>query len=174
MEEKEYTGYRELILSDNELCDYYSGLYEFPDMYENEYGLIINNGKLVEKFCYMNDKIQAVRYPTISDSKNTITQGRNEYQNLAIDLLQRPTSKVKLITGLYGSGKDYLMMASAMSMIEKNKFKKLIFIRPNITVANQTIRLLITIDTSSNAPAKSNGNKSGSSVNKKNFMLPVI
>lgn len=39
-----YKGYRELILNDDEMGDFYSGLYEFPnDLKENEYILIKND-----------------------------------------------------------------------------------------------------------------------------------
>lgn len=53
-----------------------------------------------------------------------------------MDLLKSRDTKVKLIKGVYGSGKDYLMLSEALSLIDKGEFQKIIFIRPNVTVAN--------------------------------------
>lgn len=47
-----YKGYRFLDLTDDELANYYSGLYEFPNLFENEYGLVRSKGEIVAKFCY--------------------------------------------------------------------------------------------------------------------------
>ena len=46
------TGYIELNLNDEELANYFSGMYEFPEMPENQYGIVKNNGETVAKFCY--------------------------------------------------------------------------------------------------------------------------
>lgn len=132
----QYLGYRVLNLNDEELAEFYSGMYCFPDMYDNEYGLIVNNGKIVDKICYCNNEYYHVRYPSISDHYGNLIAGRNEYQNLAIDLLQNRDIKVKLLRGVYGSGKDLLMTSAATNLIDQGKFKKIIFIRPNVTVAN--------------------------------------
>lgn len=55
-------------------------------------------------------------------------------QQLAIDTLLYPDSKVKVIKGVYGSGKDYLMLAAALQLVEKKKFDKIVFLRPNVGV----------------------------------------
>ena len=52
-----------------------------------------------------------------------------------MDMLIDKHSKIKLVQGVYGSGKDYLMLNQALSLIEKGKFQKIVFIRPNVTVA---------------------------------------
>lgn len=131
-----YKGYIEIDLNDNDLADYYSGLYEFPLMYNNEYGIIKNNEKIVAKFCYQNGMIKQVRYPSIMSHYGDLVSARNEYQNLAIDLLQDREVKVKLLRGVYGSGKDYLMTTQALQLLDKGLFNKIVFIRPNVTVAN--------------------------------------
>lgn len=133
-----YRGYRELVLNDDEIGDFYGGLYEFPnDLLDNEYVLIKNSdGEIIDKIKYLEGCYTHVRYPVINDHYGNMIKGRNEYQNCAIDLLQDPNTKVKLIRGVYGSGKDLLMVSAAMSLIDKGKFKKIVFVRPNITVAN--------------------------------------
>ena len=51
-------------------------------------------------------------------------------------MLQDKSTKVKLVKGVYGSGKDYLMLSQALSLVQKASLIKIIFIRPNITVAD--------------------------------------
>ena len=102
----------------------------------NEYALITHNGEIVDKICYQDTTWRRVRWPVIRDKNGNNITARNEYQNLAIDLLQDPATKVKLLRGVFGSGKDMLMTAMALSLLEKQKFRKIVFIRPNVTVAN--------------------------------------
>ena len=129
------TGYIELNLNDEELANYFSGMYEFPEMPENQYGIVKNNGETVAKFCYQKGQIKQIRYPVISTSKGSISP-RNEYQACAIDLLLSRDVPVKLLTGRGGAGKDLLMANAAMQLLEKGKFKKIVYIRPNVTVAD--------------------------------------
>ena len=129
------TGYIELDLTDEELAEYFSGMYQFPEMPENQYGIVKNNGETVAKFCYQKGQIKQVRYPAISTSRGSITP-RNDYQACAIDLLLSRDVPVKLLTGRGGAGKDLLMANAAMQLLEKGKFKKIVYIRPNVTVAD--------------------------------------
>lgn len=76
-----------------------------------------------------------MRYPTISNSRRNVTP-RNEHQACAIDLLLTREVPVKLLLGRGGSGKDYLMTNAAMCLLERGKFKKIVYIRPNVTVGD--------------------------------------
>ena len=130
-----YLGYRELVLTDDELSDFYSGLYEFPaDLARNEYVIIKNvEGAIVAKTRYDGEAMIQVRYPTITNRSMTVC-GRNEYQYCAIDLLLARNIPVKLLLGTSGSGKDLLMSAAAMALIDRGKFQKIVYIRPNVTI----------------------------------------
>lgn len=75
-------------------------------------------------------------FPTISNKFTKTIKPRNEEQILALDLLQDRHSKIKLIRGVYGSGKDFLMLNQALNYIENGQFEKIVYIRPNVTVAN--------------------------------------
>lgn len=129
------TGYVELNLNDEELADYFSGLYEVPDMLNNQYGIIKSHGETAAKFCYREGVARQVRYPVISTSRGTISP-RNDFQACAIDLLLSRDVPVKLLTGRGGAGKDLLMANAAIQLLEKGKFKKIVYIRPNVTVAD--------------------------------------
>ena len=94
------------------------------------------DGKIVDKYCLQDGNFRKVLYPTINNKFTKTIKPRNEQQILALDLLQDRRSKVKLIRGVYGSGKDYLMLNQALTYIESGQFNKIIYIRPNVTVAN--------------------------------------
>ena len=61
---------------------------------------------------------------------------RNIQQKMAFHLLQNKDIKVKLLLGNYGSGKTFLMLAHALSYINRGIFKKMVFVRNNIEVKN--------------------------------------
>lgn len=134
-----YTGYKELELTDQHMAEFYTDSKKFSDDFvENEYLLLHDiNGVLVDKMCYQNGDFRKINFPTIrSSNQKSPIKARNEQQVLAIDMLQDRTSKVKVIRGVYGSGKDYLMLNQALYYVENGLFQKIVFIRPNVSVAN--------------------------------------
>lgn len=135
---KNYTGYTEIQLTDTELCDFYSGNSPLQDtLNENEYLVIKDtDDKIIDKYCFQNGELRKVKYPVIENKWCGKIKPRNAYQELAVDMLQDKNSKVKLIKGVYGSGKDFLMLNQALALIDKGEFQKIVYIRPNVTVAN--------------------------------------
>ena len=102
---------------------------------ENEYLIAKNeDGETFDKFVCRNGKLVRVPYQKLDNHYLGPIKPRNDQQELVIDTLLHPGSKVKLIKGVYGSGKDYLMLAAALQLIEKGKFDKLVFVRPNVSV----------------------------------------
>lgn len=53
---------------------------------------------------------------------------------MAFDLLQSKTETIKVITGRFGSGKTFLMVANALQAIHDNKFEKIVWVRNNVGV----------------------------------------
>lgn len=136
----DYKGYIEVQLDDNKLAAFYNNKDLYVELYElkeNEYLLIKDStGEIVDKYCYQNGELRQVKYNIIQNAYCGKIKPRNLQQELAMDMLIDNHSKVKLVQGVYGSGKDYLMLNQALSLIEKGKFQKIVFIRPNVTVAN--------------------------------------
>lgn len=58
----------------------------------------------------------------------------NDQQQLAFDLLQDDNITIKLLLGVYGSGKDFLMINHALSLIEKGVYDRIVWVRNNIEV----------------------------------------
>lgn len=136
MSEVKYTGYKELVLNDEQFTELYTNYclegYEFN---ENEYLIAKNSdGSVVDKFQQKNRYLERVPYQTLNNNYLGKIKPRNDQQELTIDLLLDPDTKIKIIKGVYGSGKDYLMLSAALQLIEKGKFEKIVFIRPNVSV----------------------------------------
>ena len=55
---------------------------------------------------------------------------------MAINMLYDSDSTVKVITGKFGTGKDFLMCSVAIDLLEHNKFEKIVYVRNNIEVKN--------------------------------------
>ena len=136
----DYKGYIEVQLDNDKLADFYNNKDLYAELYElkeNEYLLIKDSSEeVVDKYCYQNGELRQVKYNIIQNTYCGKMKPRNLQQELAMDMLIDKHSKIKLVQGVYGSGKDYLMLNQALSLIEKGKFQKIVFIRPNVTVAN--------------------------------------
>ena len=132
-----YTGYKNFQMTEEELAKFYGDHDELLDkLEENEYGILTLDGAVIEKVKKEKNRIHMVPYQVIKNQFCGTVKPRNLEQELAIDLLNSEEPKVKLIRGVYGSGKDYLMFNSALAQLLKGKFDKIVYIRPNVTVAN--------------------------------------
>ena len=130
MASNEYYGY--IVLTEEQTAEFYSNqTITNVELFENEYIFI---GKEIYK--YKNGEFERVDYKMIDNIWSGTIKPRDIYQQAAIDCLSDRTAKVKLIRGVYGSGKDYLMFNKALSLVDEGEFQKIIFIRPNVTLAN--------------------------------------
>jgi PhoH-like ATPase len=102
---------------------------------ENEYLIAKNEeGEVVDKLQQKHGRLKRVPFQTLKNAYLGEIKPRNDQQELTVDLLLDPDTKIKVIKGVYGSGKDYLMLSAALQLIEKNKFDKIVFVRPNVSV----------------------------------------
>lgn len=131
-----YNGYTEMELTNDQFDEIYStGKLKGYIFNENEYLLARNeNGEIVDKFKYKDGKFKKVLFQTLNNRYLGKVKPRNSQQELVIDMLLDEESKIKVVRGVYGSGKDYLMLSAALQLIEKGKFDKIVFVRPNVSV----------------------------------------
>lgn len=136
MEQVTYTGYKDVQLSDEQFELLYSeGRIENIELAENEYLLVRNSeGVIVDKFQQKGGTLQQIHYQCLKNGYLGQVKPRNPQQELVVDLLLDPDTKIKIIRGVYGSGKDLLMLSAALQLVEKGKFDKIVFIRPNVSV----------------------------------------
>lgn len=132
----EYLGFKEVTLSDEEIAKIYSKELEYNfDCLENEYLIVHNQAKeIVDYFRWDGACFVQVPFKQISSRYGGKVKPRNPQQRLAIDMLYNPEITINMLGGKFGTGKTFIMAATAMDLLEKNKFDKLVYVRNNIEV----------------------------------------
>jgi len=128
-------GYKEITLSDEELGQFYVEMRSPIEILENQYLVIKDkDGIVIDKYKFQNGELKKVNFQIINSTYMGKIKPKNFEQELALDLLNSKDVTVKLIRGCYGSGKDFLMFGKALELIDAGAFKKIIYIRPNVTL----------------------------------------
>ena len=133
---EEYLGFKEVTLSDEELALIYQKTPGYNlGCLENEY-LIVDNkaGENVDFFRWNGEQFVSVPYKQINSQYSGKVKPRNPQQRLAIDMLYNPEITINMLGGKFGTGKTFIMAATAMDLLEKGKFEKLVYVRNNIEV----------------------------------------
>ena len=132
----DYKGYIETKLTDDNMAQFYSN----PDslayaLDENQYLLIKDQtDNVVDKYCKQNGKLRQVSFCRLGNAFTGTIKPRNPQQACLFDMLQDKTSKIKLVTGRFGSGKTLAMTNAALELIGKGKFDRIVWIRNNVSV----------------------------------------
>ena len=134
----DYKGYVELSLDDEKLAHFYNNREvwaELQNMKENQYLLVKDStGEVVDKYCFQNGELRQVMYHKLGGTYTGAIKPRNPQQVCLFDMLKDKTSKIKLVTGRFGSGKTLAMTTAALELIERGKFDKIIWVRNNVSV----------------------------------------
>lgn len=132
----EYKGFKDVTLSDEEMSYFY--LHTKENIYDsilNEYLIIRkSDGEVVDYRKWNGEEYVVVSYKIINSHYMGKIKPRNPHQVLAFNMLQDKDVTIKVISGKFGSGKDYLMIANALKLIDEGKFDKLLYIRNAIGV----------------------------------------
>ena len=132
----EYTGYKDVTLSDEEMSDLYLHIGN------NIFGCVLNeyliirkaDGEVVDYRKWDGNEYVALSWKQINSHFLGKIKPRNPQQVLAFDMLQNKAETIKVISGRFGSGKDYIMIANALKLIEDGKYEKLLYVRNAIGV----------------------------------------
>ena len=132
----DYKGYIEVEMKEDCLAQFYSNKNLWAgDLYENQYMLIKDStGEIVDKYCRQNGELRQVLYHKLGGTFTGAIKPRNPQQICLFDMLKDKTSKIKLVTGRFGSGKTMAMTVAALELIEKGKFDKIVWVRNNVSV----------------------------------------
>ena len=134
----DYKGYIELNLDDEKLAHFYNNKEAYAELYmmkENQYLLIKDStGEVVDKYCFQNGELRQVMFHKLGGTFTGAIKPRNPQQICLFDMLKDKTSKIKLVTGRFGSGKTMAMTVAALELIEKGKFDKIVWVRNNVSV----------------------------------------
>ena len=136
----EYRGFQEIGFDDPRLSDFYGNKDKNVNLFQclqNEYILIQDTSGMIGDYYRWNGaKYVPVPYITIKNNYIGTINPRNPQQKIAIDLLYNDEVPVKILTGCFGSGKDFLMASAAIDLIMNNKYDKIMWVRNNIEVKN--------------------------------------
>ena len=134
----DYKGYKILNLYDFQMADFYGENQHIwtKDLKENQYVLIqaAETGEIVDKYCFQNGELRQVLFQKLGGSHTGAIKPRNPQQACLFDMLKDKTSKIKLVTGRFGSGKTLAMTNAALELIEKGKFERIVWVRNNVSV----------------------------------------
>lgn len=126
--EKQYNGYKEVTLSEQELIAFYeSPTVNSFNLLVNEYLIIYDKDKnIVDKVCWTGEKYRRLNYSNFySRQFGDIKPMKDDiYQTLAADSLVN--NQITMLCGKPGSGKTYLAFGYLFSLLEKNKIDRIV------------------------------------------------
>lgn len=94
-----------------------------------------SEGTMVDVRKWDGSSFVKLKFNPISNGYMGTIKPRNLEQRMAFDMLQDDESIMKVLTGCFGSGKDLLMIGTALDcIVNKGKFDKLIWVRNNVGV----------------------------------------
>ena len=131
----DYTGYKQIHLTDDELAQFYSTSVLPYNLIENEYLILVDeNCDAVNYYIRGNNEFKKVKFPIIGNDFTGEMKPRNPQQYCALDMLKRDDIPIKLLTGTFGSGKSMACITAALEAVQKGKFERIIFVRNNVQV----------------------------------------
>lgn len=125
--DKNYHGYKDVMMADEEMGEFYSDLYDNKfDCLQNEYLIVRNNdGIVVDAQRWTQEGFKKVFNKSI---KSTVfgnkLKPKDIYQAFAIDSIMNNT--LTTISGKAGSGKSLISLMSIFNLIETGKYDRVI------------------------------------------------
>lgn len=123
----EYHGFKEVLLSENELAEFYSS----PKI--NTFGCLINEyliirdeqtNEIIDKYKYTEEGFKPIPYPTFDSRMLGKIKPKDTYQHLIMDSLI--TNKITMIRGSAGTGKSFLALGYLFDLLENHKIDRII------------------------------------------------
>lgn len=136
VDREEYTGYKEIVMNEDEMAYFYSHLNEnIYDLLINQY-LVIEDleGNVVDNRCWNGAEYRAINYKQINSDFMGRIKPRNNEQILAFDMLQNKKTTIKVLTGAAGSGKDLLQISNALRLVKAGEYDRIVYLRNPIQV----------------------------------------
>lgn len=124
----DYTGYIVVDLDDEALANFYNFAYPYNtneyELYENQYLLIKNNGHIIDKYVWQNDKYKKVEFIAADSKMFGKVKPRDAYQEIALHSLFK--NKITMLRGAAGTGKSLLAFAYMFQLLEKGEIDKIV------------------------------------------------
>ena len=124
----DYTGYKIIKLSDEELADFYTNVLQTS---QNKYNLLTNeyllikdsNNHIVDKYKW-NNKYESVGFLKVESKMFGKVTPKDDLQLLALDALNN--NQITMLRGKPGSGKSHLAFGHMFSLLDQGKIEKII------------------------------------------------
>lgn len=135
----EYKGYEEVILTSDEMAEFYSHPEENRfDLFINEYLLIYDatTGECVDKQCWTGERMRPVQF-SVFDSEwfGRVKPIKGDiYQILLADSLAN--NKITMVKGPAGSGKSYMSLGYLFNRLEHGKIDKIVVFCNTVATKN--------------------------------------
>ena len=130
---EDYNGYR--VVKAEDVAEIYQDVKtNVLDCKINEFILVENEDEIVDIMTWTGREYRHIRYDDIENDFMGKVKPRNILQKVAFDIIQNKDITIKIVTGSYGTGKDFIMLANAINMIRRGEYSKLIWIRNNVEV----------------------------------------
>ena len=128
-----YKGYIEVPQNEDKYIELYNNInFNTYDCLTNQYVLVKDDDdNLVDRLRWNGNKYDNLTYKQVNSKYMGKIKPLNPQQELAFDMLQSKEMTIKILTGRFGSGKTYLMIANALQLIDDGKFDKIIWVRNN-------------------------------------------
>ena len=135
-----YLGYKEVVLNDIEMANFYSNLANNSfELHINEYVNIYNlNNELVDTLKWNGERHENLSFHNFNSIWLGQIKPMDAYQRMLCDSLCH--NQLTMVGGPAGSGKTYLTLGYLFDQLDKNKIDKIvIFVNP--VAARDTARL---------------------------------
>lgn len=133
-----YTGYTEIVMSDEDMAYFYAHLTEnLYNLYTNEYLIIKNqSGEIVDKLRWNGCEYQNVKFSNIKSMYfGTIKPYHGDiYQQCALNSMS--CNQITMLKGPAGTGKSFLSLGFLFDQLEKHKIDKIIIFCNTVATAN--------------------------------------
>ena len=124
----DYTGYKIIKLSDEELADFYTNVLQTSqnkyNLLTNEYLLIKDNSNhIVDKYKW-NNRYESIGFLKVESKMFGKVTPKDDLQLLALDALNN--NQITMLRGKPGSGKSHLAFGHMFSLLDQGKIEKII------------------------------------------------
>lgn len=121
-------------MDEGQMNSFYSS-HKVDGLLENEYLILKDTEETaVDYYIYQKGELVKLSFPCVDSITLGKIKPRNEEQYLVMSMLRDRKIPVKIIRGVFGSGKDFLMSAYALNLVQTGSFNKIVYLRPNVIV----------------------------------------
>lgn len=128
--EEEYTGYKEVILFDDELAEFYQNILNQNtnvfDLLINQYLIIkdSHNKEIIDSYKWTAEGYVKILHRKVESKLFGKLTPKDTYQQIAIDSLL--SNQISMIRGQAGTGKSFLAFNVMFSLLERGEIDKII------------------------------------------------